>query len=602
MRPSALLLAALTLPGLAAAEAPFDLKALRAAHPGADSVVLERQYTISHEDENTMRVAVHEVRAILDDVGGTDLILFEEEERPHCREPRGVRIEVTTAEGETLLTTTEDLVQLPAGAFSVWKGPRNGVATGALIEESYHIDYGVHCFGGLGAVQRTLGDEVPVLDEEVLIQCEDCGVAVSDGLTIEADGADSVVRWSQPLPAPAEAHRPPALRPVVYVSTDPDPAAYGRILADELAEASKAWGSTAGAWGKWAKTKAAGMTDKTAALAYGLSRAPVYSSSSVWEYGIGTKDPIGPENRTLLPLEWLAIASRLLPKGVPVLYTDSRRPVPEDAATVFDWDELGIWLPDHGLVTTRGWYPTLDGRSEKLAGHTLLRLDTLEMMTLPGVPEGHRRRTDVVVSPSGLSSLLVEVDTATDSGWGRDVWEGWGRRVAWAKKRKAKLHGVAREYAADALFDGRRLAGTTIEEADGGGLRVQTAWTEKEALRRGEGWRIVPVVAARMPGWLGAIERERELPILLGAREESGTVRVVPPDGYVAKDLPASTTIEEGPLRWSAVWAHEGDAPVLTWSLRIAEDQLPADLAGAVGAVAAAIDQTRRTRLVFEPR
>lgn len=596
------LLASLLAPALAVAEAPFDLSALRDEHPGADSVVMERTYTVTRPDENTLRVAVHEVRAILDDVGSRDLILFSQQERPHCRVPGGVRIEVTTAGGETLLTTTDDLVALPSGDFSSWKGPRKGVATGALVHESYHVDYGMHCTGGLGAVQRTLGDDVPVLSEEVVVDCAECAVAVDGDLPIEADGARRVVRWSQPVPHPNEAYRPKTLRPVVYVSTEADHRAYGRVMAAALADAQKEWGSVAGAWARWAKGKAAGMTDKTAALAYGLNRVRVYSGSQAWQYGVHTLEPAAPETRTLTPLEWLAVASKLLPKGTPVLYNDSRRAVTEGAASIIAWDEVGIWLPEQGLLTSAGWYPTRGGLSEQLAGHSILRLDDLQIVTLPGVPEGQRRHTEVLVSPSGLSSLLVAVDSTTDSGWGRGTWERWQRREAWVKKAKKNLGDETRSFVAGTLFDGRRLAATTIEEADGGGLRVRTAWTEKDALRRGDGWRIVPVVAVRMPDWLGSIERERELPVLLGAREDSGVVRVEAPEGYVAKELPAGMRIDEGPLRWTTAWTRDGDAAVLTWSLRVTEDQLAPELAGAVGAVAAAIDQTRRTRLIFVPR
>jgi hypothetical protein len=592
---------------LRAAGAPFDLRALRAAHPGAGSVVLERETRISRPDADTMRLAVRSTRAVLDDVGSTALSLFSEVERPGCRHPGGVRIEVEAPSGETLITTMEDLVRLPTDPFAVWKGPRQGVATGALVHESFHVDYSLRCTGGVVTLQGTLGARVPVLEEIVLVDCDDCAVDVGGpgSAAFVREGDRRVLRAADVQPAPTESHRPDQTRPRWYVSTSSDPLAWGRVLADALPAETRRWSRLAGAWASWAREQGAGMGDRRAALLYGLSRARVLGRRAIWTHGVSWGEPVGPGTRPLRPLEWLAMTCAVLgPRGgTPVLFTDSRVEVVDGVAGVFDWDEVGVLVDDVGLVSTGGWAPLVEGGSGALSGSTLMTLrSSPQLVPLTATPEARARAIDVTIEPSGISSVLVSVTVRETSSWATGQAERWERMQQSAKRRRRDLGEAAREFASGAFFDGRRLAATTVDRSEPHTLTVSTAWTEKDAILAGDGYALLPVNAWGIPDWLAGIGEERELPMDLGARALSGTVTVRLPDSHALDGLPEPVRIDGGPITYEAVWAVRAGAPTLQWSLRIERDVLDPGLGPVVAAVGAAARDALRAQLVLVPR
>ncbi|MCO4773191.1 MAG: hypothetical protein KDA24_24370 [Deltaproteobacteria bacterium] len=586
--------------------APFDLRALRAEHPGAGSVILEQTFTITQPDENTFRLAMHSRRAVLDDLGSEALSLFSQSSRPGCREPKGVRIEVTTGNDETLLTTSDDLVSLSGNDTLLLKGPRRGVATGALIEEAFHIDYPLACTGGLWTLQRRLGATVPVKRETVVVDCEDCAIATWGELPPFTESGDQrILSREDVLPVASEPLRAENPRPWLYVSTSDDRFAWATVLSDGLAEHQTRWSGEAGAWAKWARNEAEGTRDKTVALAEGLARVPVGAHDEAWKFGTRWGEPTAPESRRLLPLEWLAMASQVLASkgGVPVLLNDNRRPVPDGVPGIVDWDEFGVWLPDKGLVTTADWYPTHEGTSYKLADHSLLLLgDQPSIHTFSMTPEHRALRHDVTVTSSGIASLLLTVERRDASSWGEEQAQRWERRELSLKKAKKSVDEEARTFAGATFFDDRRLASTTIERLDSFGVRVNTLWTEKDVVRTGDGWRLIPIVAVGMPTWLRGVSDPRTSDIRLGVRRQGGSVTIVSPDGYAAAALPQDAQSDVGPVSWSAKWSRSGDSVVLHWELLVKESVVPASSAGALAAIAADIERTRRTRLVFEPR
>jgi len=554
------------------------------------------------EERGTMRLAIRTTRAVLQDVGG-EQSLFSEHERPNCRVPSGLRIEVETPSGETLVTTMDDLVRLPVDPFAEWKGPRKGVAAGALVHESYHIDYSLGCAGGMMGVERDVGGTVPVLSEIVIVECEDCAVDVGgpgELAFVEEDGR-RVLRASNLAPESEEARAPSQEHSRWYVSTSTDPLAWGKLLVEQLPAQSRAWAREAGAWGKWARDKGAGLSDKTVALAYGLGQVRVFENSHVWKYGAHWGEPASPGERTLQPLEWWAMAHQVLKgKGIPVLYTDEEIEIVGGAASIHDWDEYGFLLPGVGLLTTYGWEPLAGEGNDVLAGRSIMILDDNPRIEMLRGNAGTRSAHWAVGNePSGVSSVLVTVDRTDNASRGVRDAQIWERRLHRMKKNKEDQGEVVRKWAAERWFGGRRITVTTITTEDGS-IRVQTGWTRKNAMVRGEGYTLMPVFTVGLPTFLRGLGDERSAPIVLGAQSLSGEVRVQTPSGLTLGGLPANELVSEGPLRFEANWSLEGNTPVLRWALQFDEDVVPASAGPTVSAIGAAIDRVASTQLVLE--
>jgi hypothetical protein len=305
-----------------------------------------------------------------------------------------------------------------------------------------------------------------------------------------------------------------------------------------------------------------------------------------------------------MPLEWLALSNYLLgPKGgTAVVYNSSAKEIPEGAASIADWREYGILLPELGLTTTAKWTPTVQGESVTLAGHTAVTLTAGEpdLVRFTSSLDNRNQHTVVRVEPSGVSSVLVRVQTTRSSSWSQDQRQKWLRRVRRAKKRKDDPAEVARAYASATWFGQRRLTATEVILDGPHGMRIDTAWTERDAVISGNGFKLIPVVGIGLPDWLKPLGDDRRIPIKLGARTNSGTVTVQPPSGYRVHGLPSDERVVAGPIRFEATWKAEGGEATLMWSLRIEEEVVPPELGAWVSALSAAVTRTRRAQLVVE--
>ena len=605
-----LLLAALLLGLLAppafAAEPGFDLRAMRREHPGVASVILERKRVVSRPEPGVLRLALSVTRAVLDDGDRDDLTLFTEVERPGCRTPAGVRLEVTDPDGVTHVTHQDDLIRSPRGTHAQWMGPRKGLRAGALVRDVWHVDYALACFDGLAAVELALADaEEPVLLDRVESRCADCfDAARGEGVAFTDAGGHRVVELRDLAPVDG-ARVPKEARPAVWISTQDDPAALGRIVAKRLETARQGTANRLRAWLRSFAEDYAGTRDPLTRIVLGLSNVPVWGQDSVWTQGLGHKGLGDPGEERLLPMDWLALAMGLLEPhgGVPVLLAPEPG-VPDGVALVFSWDEYGVLVPDVGLVTTDGFVPLVAGSASHLLGAELLVLEPAPTLrSFSGGAGLNRVRWDADVSPSGIASLLVDVDYTATSSWAAESNTSWEVSSARARKKRKKDFDegqAARDFVSRFLLDDRPVATATVLEPEGHSLHVRTAWTERDVLLRADDLVLVPVAIPGLPTWIQPLDRDRTLPIDLGVRELSGRVRVQPPKGRGFAGLPPSLEIDEDPLRFVATWVREGDAAVLEWTLLVEAPILPAELTPTLNRVAAAVDQLARATLVAE--
>ena len=604
MRAVLVLLLAL-VPSVAVAQAPFDLRALRAEWPGMGRVVLEQEFRVTPLDDGVgLRVAVRSSTAVLSDDDREDLNLFEEPERPGCRTPGGLRIEVVAPDGSVQVRDQSDFVRIARGAGGTWTSPRPGVMPGAVIHESFHVDYSARCFGGLAVVSRTLGHpKGPVLAEAVIVDCPGCAVAFRGGEGFTAEEGRRVLRRARVLPWATEPHRPPGPSPRFFVSNAADPLALGVRLAEQLAVQRPRWRSVLGSWRKEGRSSGAAKGDPTGQLVAALS-AGVHHPGPVWKRAFAWGDPVAPRVRPLEPTEWLVLATELLARAgaVPLLLGDTEGPVPEGVASIFSWDDYGVLLPDRGVLTTSAWIPFAPGTqtAQPLARREAILLEPggPRLHSFPEDPAVSVKSWDVTLEPSGSSSLLVLVDYVDAGSWGALRGEHWLRMEQSARAARGSVDEAARSWAA-AFFDGRRLAGTRVAAEDGG-LRIETAWTVQGGQRLHDGGMSVAVPALGLDPWIRVLDADRLLPMQLGASRRRGTVRVKPVPGYRIAGVPGPTSIGDDAIRLRAAWTRDGADALLTWSLDIDRDVLPADQAGEVAAVGAALRRLAALSLVLD--
>lgn len=598
--------ALLSFPAASAANQSVDVPALREAWPGVSRVVLERELRITPmEYEAGLRIAVRTSTAILTEADRDDLNLFTEEVRPGCREPAGIRIEVTPPTGPMVLTTEKDLVQIRdrRGGLMI-TGPRRGLRAGAVIHESFHVDYSAQCFDEMVSVQRSLGDaEAPVLSETVILDCDDCAAAITGGLTLQEDGERRVLRRTDILPPAPEPHAPMGTRPELIVSTAFSAEELGARVAAALPEQVRRWKPLTAAWIKHARAEEPAFRDKVVQLARMLADVRNFDATAVWKQGLDWGDPAEPNTRTLEPTEWLALATALLERsgGIPVLLGAAQGRRPEGVGSVFDWNEYGVLLPGRGVVTTMKWIPFAPATetAAALARRPVFLLEKRgpRLSVFPADPATRVRSWDTTVEASGSSSLLVSVDAQLGGSRGADLAQRWIAREHAVTKAKGKVEEAARSFTSSE-FDKRRLATTTLTATDEG-LRIQTAWTIAGGQRRHEGGMTIPVPVPGLEPWIRVLDGQRSLPMLLRARRTRGTVRVVPMDGYRIAGVPPGESVGEGPIRLRTTWTMEGSEALLSWSLEIDADVLPPEHAGDVAAVGAAMQRLDAVTLVL---
>ena len=598
-----LLLCGLTVASTASA-APFDLRAQRAAWPGASRVILERDLVISALEDGGLRVAQRTRTAVLRERDRDDLNLFTTDERPGCRIPGGIRIEVIGPDDASTVRTKEDLIALPDALGTRWSGPRPGLRPGAVIEEAFHVDYPSRCLDGLAGVDWLLGsDEAPTLKETVTVQCSTCAVATLGGVALTGTPR-TLVREHVP-PFRSEPHADGRTRPRLLVSTSDAPLALAERIASRLPSERTRWASVAGAWTREAQKEFKHVRDPIDRVRLLLDRARVVTRGAPARRGLRWGEPVGPDVRVLEHTEWLALATALLERhgGVPLVLRGDRHPIPEGVGLTFGWDRLGVLLPGRGVLTTQSWMPFAPGAETGVGvggrAAALLEDDGPRLHRFPIEAASNTRSWHVTVEASGVEGLLLTVRYHLGGSWGAEQAARWSRRER-RLTRKDNPAEAARSWARS-YFDDRRLAATTLSAADDG-LHVETAWSIPDGQRRHTDGMSIAVPTPGLSPFIRIVDDHRVQPIRLGSRDHRGSVRIRPPKGYAIAGVPAGEAVGDGPVRLRAEWAMDGADAVLTWSLAVDDASLPAERAAEVAAVGAALVRLTNHSLVLEAR
>ena len=604
MRGLALLL--VLLPGLAQAQ-PFDLAALRAEWPGYPLVVLEQSHDFALV-EGTLRVTTERQVAILTDAARDELALFEVTLRPGCSEPGGIEIVTTGRDGSEHRILGDDLAKVPLstasnakGAIVEMKGPRRGIAPGALLRETMHVDYPPGCYGGLLAAERRLGNPLgPVLKEEVRVRCagEGCFAALDRASGAEFEAADEgvVLRRERVEPLPPEFHFPQEDRPRVFVSSSDDPLAVAALLKPLLHEAQAKAARLVGSYIGAARREQPKEKDPSARVGRYLATLPIFRTDKpFWRTGLGFGDPPKAGGRTLTSMEWWSVATAALAPhgGVPVLVDTTSHLPPPDVGNVSGFDEIGVLVPGR-FVVLRGSFLALTGESvAELAGLHAIRLDEQPTATQfgAGAELNHHRWTGTVELTVG-DYLKFDLRGDLQGSEAATYREGYTDRLSrWKdadKKHRSSASERDREFVGAWVFE-REISLGTVEPV---GKRLDAVilnaiFSRSAEVQRGEGVVSLVIPIPLEPELEGVVSLgERHRPLRLEPVDVGIDLLVKTPEGHSLAGLPAPRTISEGPVRVEWSWEEDPAGARLRLQYRVDAAILEPALAGAVHSAA----------------
>ncbi len=628
-----LLLLSLALPAPAmAAEPPFDLDALRVKWPGANAVLIERHVVFSMPDPVTMQVRTEQHLAILDDSAQEDLVLFTASRRPGCRDPHDLSIQVTDPDGRGQPWDGE-VLELAAGDHPVHaerssvtlSASRRGLSAGALLVESWAVDYHADCFGGFLGTERYFVEPAwPVEHVLVEVTCagSDCYVAtdIPGALTFEPrdGGGVKVEGFDVPAAAP-EFSVPSQSLPVIIVATSADKNVLGQILTAGLDAEIERAESVADTHRELAEANLGHVAPRSVRYARYLDEhVPRLSDQAFWQFGFDWGGPVAAGRRPLLPLEWWALALSILKPhgGIPVVLDPDTHLSPPDIGRVVSYRRIGVLLPGRGLLTDAGWFaltPTGDGEESNalLAGMWILRLEdgiSLERFGRSAELEG--RGWTVTATPSTGDKLLVDITRAYQGERGGRLRSAYlDDQAEWEKDNPAGRGSQDkrnREFAVQWLF-GHRVGRTEVRtvEDDPGFFELQTSFSRPGFVQRGDG-----LVAVSLP-----ILVHDDLRHLVGPSPDEQRVsdyafslamdrielKVLPPAGYRLVDVPESRALEAGPVVLEVTWTAEGLGARLDYRFSVSERIVPATQTAALQEIGEEMRRLLRTRLLFVP-
>jgi hypothetical protein len=617
------LLLVMLLAGPALADEPFDLSALRQAHPGAAWVVLERTLVFDMPSPDLLRVEESRRIAILEEGGREELALFEAVHRPGCRVPSEIRIRTVTRTGEEHLLTEADLVRQPRGDHLDparvrvdLVGPRRGLAPGSLLEERVQTDYPADCYAGLLSTSRRLGEaEAPVLSERVEVRCagSGCRYAVRadafDGVWTEGESGALLQRTHVPR-LTAEEATPVERLPTLQVTNSDDPLAVGRVLGESLSAAQRQAGKVAPTYAREAKDQFPRMKSPAARLAAYLGdRVLLMGKGSFWGVGFDFGDPPRAEDRRLLPLEWWAVAvAALRPHGGVPLLLDMRdhRP-PSEIGVVTEWTAVGVLLPEVGVVTQEAWIPFHEGLASPIAGRWAMRLDgdEPELFRFPSGAAGDLHSWAGAVRPIGGGFVQFDLQVGFRGGRGATLRRGHEALIErW--KAQPKKYGRPSEAERDRAFLAKRLFGRDIALGEvtesNDGLDAHVIYTTQHLARSGDGVVVFDLQLPERPmlSHLGSADQRRS-DFALKPGEQSFDLLIEPPSGHEPAGLPPGGRVDEGPVHVELSWAIEDGGVRMRFRCAIDERIVSVDHAEAVMAAARLSRMAGQTHLLFVP-
>ncbi len=612
--------------GPAAAQAgdappPVDLAALRAEWPGYDSVILNRTLVVEMTSEDVLRVREDRMIAILQDDAREHLRTFDQIRRPGCRLPSEMGTTTWTREGEALALDPDDLVELPRGDVADSerqtvdvRGPRRGLAPGAVVVEGWTVDYPAGCYGGLLSTSRRLGSaRVPVLRERVEVRCAGAGCVYATDRPVPdfgpLDGGGVVLERERILPVRSEKHSAGGT-PRLYVSSTDDATAAGMRVHEALAAMAPASRAAAPSWVSEAHKEAPYLKDPAERIGRYLADVELLDFSDFWTAGIAAGDPPKQGERPPSPLEWLALATAALEPhgGVPVLLALDRRVEPPPIGNVVGWDSVGVLVPGVGVATHADGWKILSGPSSRsLAGRWHMTVgETPAIEAFPAEPASVAVHWSGTVAPQYGTWAQFELETRFE---GTDVaiWaERWGRSLHASKehKKKDRLSDVERKrsIAGKKLF-GRDIATAEFEDpVPGEPLTVTTIHSREGLVTKEDALTIVAVpfpAGLQVRGLAGITDRQSDF--RLDVARITAELRVAAPAGFALAGLPEGGRVEAGSLTLDVQWTErEGDA-VMTLAYEVADTTIDAALAADVERAAQLARRASLSYVLFAP-
>ncbi len=630
---AALLIVALVTPGRAGAqEAPFDVAALRAKWPGANAVLLERHLVFSMPDPRTLRVHTAHRLAILDDSVQEDLVLFVASKRPGCREPRDLSIRVTDPHG-VVQPWDGEVLELVAGDHPVdadkssvtLSASRHGLSAGALLEESWAVDYPADCFGGFMGTERYFVEPTwPVEHALAEVECAGQGCFaqpdVPGSLRLEprAGGGLKVEAWDVPAPV-AEFSAPVQHLPALIVTTSDDPLALARLLAEDLHTQVERAESVAGSHRALAEQLWGHVKPKSVRYARYLDESVprLTDGQAFWQFGREWGGPVVAGRRPLLPLEWWALALAMLgPHGGVAVALDTETHLdPPPIGRIVSYDRLGVLLPGRGLLTDAGWFafsPTGDGGESNalLAGMWVLRVDALALGRLPVSASLEGRSWTVTATPTTGDELLVDMTRTYQGDRGGRLRAAFADVMARWTTEDPDLRATEdvrdRDFAVEWLF-GHRVGPTEVTAHDEapGSFSLHTSFSRPGLVQRGDG-----LVAVSLP-----IQVHEDLRHLIGPPPGEARVsdfafsvaldridlEVQPPPGHQLVDVPQTRSLQAGPVSLEVTWTRSGKGANLAYRLAVHEPIVSAEHTPDLEQIGEELRRLLRTRLLFVP-
>ena len=622
------------LPGGAlAADPPFDLDALRAKWPGANAVLLERHLVFSMPDPLTMQVRTEQHLAILDDSVQEDLVLFSASRRPGCRDPHDLSIQVTDPEGVEQPWDGE-VLELVAGDHPVdaerssvtLSASRRGLSAGALLVESWAVDYHADCFRGFLGTERYFVEPTwPVEHVLVEVTCAgtDCYVEtdIPGALVFEprAGGGVKVEAFDVPAAAP-EFSVPPQSLPVLLLATSSDKHVVGHMLAAGLETEIDRAKTVADSYRELAEATLPHVKPRSVRYARFLDEhvPRLLSDQAFWQFGFDWGGPVAAGRRPLLPLEWWALALSILKPhgGIPVVLDPDTHLTPPEIGRVVSYRRIGVLLPGRGLLTDAGWFalaPNGEGQESNalLAGMWMLRLEdeiSLDRFSTAAALEG--RAWSVTATPSTGDKLLVDI-TRTYRGerGGRlraaylDDEAEWEQEAPAGRESRDKRN---RAFAVQWLF-GHRVGRTdvSLEADDPSFFELHTSFSRPGYVQRGDGLVAVSLPILVHDGLRHLVgpgaDDERISDFAFSLAKDRIDLDVLPPAGYRLVDVPESRALEAGPVALGVAWTAQGKGARLAYRFSVSEVVVAAEHTPGLQAIGEELRRLLRTRLLFVP-
>jgi hypothetical protein len=594
----------LLLPSLAQA-APFDLAELRARWPGHPYVVLSQTHDVDIV-EGTLRVRSERRIAILTDAAREELGLFEITHRPGCSEVSDLQIVTTGRDGAEQRITGDELAHVPLAEGTdpdripvLMKGPRRGIAPGALVAETQRVDHPPGCFGGLLSTELRLGDPLgPVEEEEVRVHCAGAGCSAAldreEGTWSTVEGA-TVLRREGVEPLPPETHHPREDRPRLFVSSSADPLAAARTLAPLLAAARGPASRVVGTYVSAAKKAQAAEPDAAARIGRYFAALPVRGGDPFWESGFAIPAPPKDGDRLIGVMEWWALATAALAPhgGVPMLFDSTSHLAPPTVGDVTAWDRVGVLVPGRFALVGDEFVALTGDTATDLAGRNAILLEAeprpLRFAADPAV--NHQRWTGTVELTIG-DYLKYDLAAAMEGSTAASLHEGYtAAMTSWKdadRKRRATPAERDRAFVGGRVFerdisvgsvaiDGKRLDAVTVQAIFSRGAEVQ----------RGEGVVSLVLPLPLDPQLEGVVTPgERVRAIALNPVDIAIDLLVRTPEGHRLAGLPAPRAITDGPVTLDWSWTEDPEGARLHLAYRIEDAVLDPSAAPAVHAAA----------------